>query len=46
MAPPEYLHLPAPRSQYASEYGHLLRIASVHNRLEQSLNAADSKYYA
>jgi hypothetical protein len=39
----EYLHLPAPRSQYASEYGHLLRIASVHARLEQSLNAADSE---
>jgi hypothetical protein len=37
----EYLHLPAPRTQYASEYGHLLRIASLHARLEASLNAAD-----
>ncbi|KAH9066779.1 hypothetical protein EDB87DRAFT_1801444 [Lactarius vividus] len=38
----EYLHLPAPRTQYASEYGHLLRIASVHTRLEASLSTADS----
>ncbi|KAF8273073.1 hypothetical protein EI94DRAFT_1716607 [Lactarius quietus] len=37
----EYLHLPAPRTQYASEYGHLLRIASVHARLEKLLNTAD-----
>lgn len=36
----EYLHLPAPRTQYVSEYGHLLRIASVFGRLEGVLNAA------
>lgn len=44
MPPLEYLHLSAPRTQYASEYGHLLRIASVHARLEASLNTADGKY--
>ena len=38
----EYLHLPAPRTQYVSEYGHLLRIASIHGRLEGALNAAGS----
>ncbi|KAI0255983.1 hypothetical protein BJV78DRAFT_586707 [Lactifluus subvellereus] len=38
---PEYLHVPAPRTRYASEYGHLLRIASVHGRLEAALNAVD-----
>ncbi|KAI0272575.1 fungal-specific transcription factor domain-containing protein [Gloeopeniophorella convolvens] len=37
----EFLHLPAPRTQYASEYGHLLRIASVHGHLEGVLAAAD-----
>jgi len=36
----EYLHLPAPRTQYVSEFGHLLRIASVHGRLEAALNTA------
>jgi hypothetical protein len=41
--PVEYLHLPAPRTQYASEYGHLLRIASLHGRLEAALNATDGK---
>ena len=40
--PAEYLHLPAPRTQYVSEYGHLLRIASVYGRLEAALNAAGS----
>jgi hypothetical protein len=40
--PVEYLHLPAPRTQYVSEYGHLLRIASVYGRLEGALNAAGS----
>ena len=44
MTPPEHLHLPAPRTQYASEYGHLLRIASLHARLEASLGTADSKH--
>ncbi|KAH9983895.1 hypothetical protein BJV74DRAFT_848980 [Russula compacta] len=39
----EYLHLPAPRTQYVSEYGHLLRIASVHGRLEAALNAAGTR---
>jgi hypothetical protein len=43
--PPEYLHVPAPRTQYVSEYGHLLRIASVHGRLEETLNTAGSKSY-
>jgi len=40
--PLEYLHLPAPRTQYVSEYGHLLRIASVYGRLEGAINAAGS----
>jgi hypothetical protein len=40
--PVEYLHLPAPRTQYVSEYGHLLRIASVYGCLEAALNSADS----
>jgi hypothetical protein len=38
------MHLPAPRTQYASEFGHLLRIASVHSRLEAALNAADGNF--
>ncbi|KAI0305813.1 hypothetical protein B0F90DRAFT_1814671 [Multifurca ochricompacta] len=37
----EYLNQPAPRTQYASEYGHLLRIASVHGRLEATLHPTD-----
>jgi hypothetical protein len=36
----EYLHVPAPRTQYVSEFGHLLRIASAHGRLEAALNTA------
>ncbi|KAI9464267.1 hypothetical protein F5148DRAFT_188149 [Russula earlei] len=39
----EYLHLPAPRTQYVSEYGHLLRIASLHARLEAALNTAGTR---
>ena len=39
----EYLHLPAPRTQYVSEFGHLLRIASAHGRLEAALNTAGKK---
>jgi len=41
----EYLHLPAPRTQYVSEFGHLLRIALVHGRLEAALNTAGKKTY-
>jgi len=40
--PVEYLHLPAPSTEYVSEYGLLLRIASVYGRLEGGLNAAGS----
>jgi hypothetical protein len=43
--PPEYIHVPAPRTQYVSEYGLLLRIALVHGRLEAALNTAGSKSY-
>ncbi|KAI0050975.1 hypothetical protein FA95DRAFT_1676299 [Auriscalpium vulgare] len=38
----EYLHVPAPRTPYTSEFGHLVRVASIHAHLESTLRAADS----
>ncbi|THH07011.1 hypothetical protein EW146_g9448 [Bondarzewia mesenterica] len=37
----EYLHVPAPHTQYASEFGHLIRIVSIHWALESTLRAAN-----
>jgi hypothetical protein len=37
MDPPEYLHVQAPKTQYASEFGHLIRIAHIRWTLESTL---------
>ncbi|KAF9557342.1 hypothetical protein CPC08DRAFT_693369, partial [Agrocybe pediades] len=37
---PEYLYLPAVRTQYASEFGHLIRILSVYAKMECVLDEA------
>jgi len=42
--PVEYLHLPAPRTPFVSEFGHLLRIASMHGRLEAILSAVGGEF--
>lgn len=31
----EYLYLPAPRTQSASEFGHLIRVCSIYSKVEQ-----------
>ncbi|TFY61258.1 hypothetical protein EVG20_g7129 [Dentipellis fragilis] len=36
----EYLHVPAPRTQWVSEYGHLLRVSAIYWTLESTLRAA------
>ncbi|KAF8892082.1 fungal-specific transcription factor domain-containing protein [Infundibulicybe gibba] len=35
---PEYLYLPAVRTQYASEFGHLIRIVTIYSKLELALD--------
>lgn len=35
----EYLYLPAVRTQYASEYGHTIRVLTIYQRIESSINA-------
>ncbi|KAH9479564.1 hypothetical protein JR316_0008159 [Psilocybe cubensis] len=35
---PEYLYLPAVRTQYASEFGHLIRILSIYAKIECALD--------
>ncbi|KAF8202552.1 fungal-specific transcription factor domain-containing protein [Pholiota molesta] len=35
---PEYLYLPAVRTQYASEFGHLIRIISIYAKMEFALD--------
>ncbi|KAF8817557.1 hypothetical protein BYT27DRAFT_7237433 [Phlegmacium glaucopus] len=35
---PEYLYLPAVRTQYASEFGHLIRIVSIYAKVEYALD--------
>ncbi|KAF8159676.1 fungal-specific transcription factor domain-containing protein [Crassisporium funariophilum] len=35
---PEYLYLPAVRTQYASEFGHLIRILSIYAKVEFALD--------
>lgn len=34
----EYLYLPAVKTQYASEFGHLIRILSIYARVEHALD--------
>ncbi|KAF9054372.1 fungal-specific transcription factor domain-containing protein [Panaeolus papilionaceus] len=36
---PEYLYLPAVRTQYASEFGHLIRVLSIYAKMEFALDA-------
>lgn len=33
----EYLHVPAPKTQYASEFGHLIRMAQIRWNVESTL---------
>jgi hypothetical protein len=35
---PEYLYMPAPRTQYASEVGHLIRIVSIYANIESKMD--------
>lgn len=35
---PEYLYLPAVRTQYASEFGHLIRVISIYAKVELALD--------
>ncbi|TFK71646.1 hypothetical protein BDN72DRAFT_764612 [Pluteus cervinus] len=35
---PEYLYLPAIRTQYASEFGHLIRVISIYAKVEYALD--------
>lgn len=34
----EYLYLPAPRTQYASEFGHLIRIVTIYANVESKID--------
>lgn len=38
---PEYLYLPPVRTQYASEFGHLVRIVTIHQKIEWAMDALD-----
>lgn len=40
----EYLYLPAVRTQYSSEFGHLIRVAAIHAKLEQAVEQLEGKY--
>ncbi|CAA7267424.1 unnamed protein product [Cyclocybe aegerita] len=40
---PEYLYLPAVRTQYASEFGHLIRIVSIYAKMEYALDELNGK---
>ncbi|KAG5647462.1 hypothetical protein DXG03_009393 [Asterophora parasitica] len=35
---PEYLYLPAVRTQYSSEFGHLLRVVTIYAKVENALD--------
>ncbi|KAF9042647.1 hypothetical protein BDZ89DRAFT_1156203 [Hymenopellis radicata] len=35
---PEYLYLPAVRTHYASEFGHLVRVITIHQKVESALD--------
>ncbi|KAF8225547.1 hypothetical protein L208DRAFT_1368129 [Tricholoma matsutake] len=39
---PEYLYLPAVRTQYSSEFGHLIRVVTIHAKLEQAVEQLDA----
>jgi hypothetical protein len=41
----EYLYLAAPRTQYASETGHLIRVFSIYSKIENISNAIEGKRY-
>lgn len=40
----EYLYLPAVRTQYASEFGHLIRVLSIYAKMEFALDALNGKF--
>jgi hypothetical protein len=39
----EYLYLPAPRIQSASEFGHLIRVCSIYSKVEQLVDTFNGK---
>ncbi|KAJ2915446.1 hypothetical protein MD484_g4948, partial [Candolleomyces efflorescens] len=41
---PEYLHLPAVRTQYASEFGHLIRIITIYAKVELIMDEVNGPY--
>ncbi|RXW23992.1 hypothetical protein EST38_g1875 [Candolleomyces aberdarensis] len=41
---PEYLHLPAVRTQYASEFGHLIRIMTIYAKVELIMDEVNGPY--
>jgi hypothetical protein len=40
----EYLHLPAVRTQYASEFGHLIRIITIYAKVELIMDEVNGKW--
>jgi hypothetical protein len=40
----EYLSSPAPRTQYASEFGHLMRVLSIYSRVETILDGLNGEF--
>ena len=38
----EYLYLPAPKTRYASEFGHLIRVTSIHAKIEYCSDTSQS----
>lgn len=41
----EYLSSPAPRTQYASEFGHLIRVLSIYSRVEAILDTLNGRCF-
>jgi hypothetical protein len=41
----EYLYLPAVRMQYASEFGHLIRILTIFAKMEYILDELNGRFY-
>ncbi|KAJ8521576.1 hypothetical protein ONZ45_g1741 [Pleurotus djamor] len=43
---PEYLFLPAIRTQYASELGHLIRVLTIYAKIERALDLLNGEHHA
>jgi hypothetical protein len=38
------MYLPAPRTQYASEFGHLIRVVSIYSKVESILDVINGSF--